>query len=503
VDTNVEELSDVSATSYGQNNPIEQMWSYTTPMSGEFYWTVDGKGHGQNWGTHDSKIRLTIPDSDFEISSGNVARNSSVQPFDTFSGSVTVAAGDTIILETIGCWGCHVYLQDVVMTWSINHCVEKNSAADSSSTTGIIIIFVVLISLFCFMGRFICSRTRESLYQSLYQLSLPYSFDTQSTQVQIDTEPYVEPMFLGGELQNDAIPMEAMTSESSYINSRTNSFIKGDPSQDAIQVIPGALRLYKEDVILGKQFSSGGFAKIFIGEFREYPCALKKISFDENLDNYIKEGELFKKASRHQYICSYFGCAEIENQIYLVIDLYEDGSVLDAMRKQNFNENDKLMMCYQIASGLLHLKKENVLHCDLAARNCLIKFSGRENLHTAITDFGLSCSSPSTVKMKQIAPRWASPDLLTNYIPTHQSDIWAFGVTCWEIFTNGLRPYENYGNSDVIVGVKTRDENFRLKLDQSWTITPLLQQISKSDIEVEECVKWLRGLKEDMSGDVL
>ena len=55
----------------------------------------------------------------------------------------------------------------------------------------------------------------------------------------------------------------------------------------------------------------------------------------------------------------------------------------------------------------------------------------------------------------------------------------------------------------MIEGLKTRDENFRLKLDPSWRIAPLLQQIFENDIGVKECVKWLRGLKEDMSGDVL
>jgi len=360
----------------------------------------------------------------------------------------------------------------------------------------------------CFIWWKFFSPTHENIY-------LKSSFNTQSTQYQIEVSDIYEdpPIPLLEEQQNKAI-RESMEGEKSYKLvmkrdpsrlKRDPSRLKRDPSQDAIQFIhrDSTLWLNEEDVILGEQFACGGFAKIFTGEFRECPCACKKISFDENIDNYIKEGELFQKVSRHLYICRYFGCAEIENQIYLVLDLYKDGSILCAIRKQNFNENDKLIMCYQIASGLLHLKKENVLHCDLAARNCLIRFSGRLHLETAITDFGLSCSSPSTVKMKNVAPRWASPDLLTNYIPTYQSDIWAFGVTCWEIFTNGLRPYENYDNLDVIEGLKTRDGNFKLNLDHSWTITPLLQQIFENDIGVKECVKWLRGLKEEMSGDVL
>ena len=36
---------------------------------------------------------------------------------------------------------------------------------------------------------------------------------------------------------------------------------------------------------------------------------------------------------------------------------------------------------------------------------------------------------------------WCSPELLETKIRTTESDIWALGITYWEIFTNGRRPF--------------------------------------------------------------
>ena len=40
-----------------------------------------------------------------------------------------------------------------------------------------------------------------------------------------------------------------------------------------------------------------------------------------------------------------------------------------------------------------------------------------------------------------LAYRWASPELLRNATFSTASDVWAFGVTAWEIFSLGETPF--------------------------------------------------------------
>ena len=60
-----------------------------------------------------------------------------------------------------------------------------------------------------------------------------------------------------------------------------------------------AVWLDSEDVSLGKKLASGGFAKIFTGEYRACVCAFKQILDQEDLETYTTEGELLKHVSNH------------------------------------------------------------------------------------------------------------------------------------------------------------------------------------------------------------
>ena len=45
--------------------------------------------------------------------------------------------------------------------------------------------------------------------------------------------------------------------------------------------------------------------------------------------------------------------------------------------------------------------------------------------------------------------KWLALECIQQRIFTHKSDVWSFGVTVWELFTYGQRPYENVRARDV------------------------------------------------------
>eukprot|EP01134_Creolimax_fragrantissima_P000219 CFRG0219T1 len=157
-------------------------------------------------------------------------------------------------------------------------------------------------------------------------------------------------------------------------------------------------------------------------------------------------------------------------RVSVVLEYLPSGDLKEYLETNNINMSEKLWYITQMARGMAYLEREGIVHRDLAARNCMLGSPTTQSLgfnSLKVSDFGLSREIRNDKNYYtmthegKVPARWLPPESYRYLRFSSKSDVWSFGVTAWEIFTNGKIPY---GDMNLAVVLENLERN-ELRLD--------------------------------------
>uniref|UniRef100_A0A8C8IUX8 Receptor protein-tyrosine kinase n=1 Tax=Oncorhynchus tshawytscha TaxID=74940 RepID=A0A8C8IUX8_ONCTS len=228
------------------------------------------------------------------------------------------------------------------------------------------------------------------------------------------------------------------------------------------------LRILKETEFKKiKVLGSGAFGTVYKGlwvpegEDVKIPVAIKVLreATSPKANREILDEAYVMASVDNPHVCRLLGIC-LTSTVQLVTQLMPYGCLLDYVKenKDNIGSQYLLNWCVQIAKGMSYLEERHLVHRDLAARNVLVKTPQ----HVKITDFGLAKLLNADEKEYhadggKVPIKWMALESILHRKYTHQSDVWSYGVTAWELMTFGTKPYDGIPANEI-AGVLEKGE---------------------------------------------
>jgi len=235
--------------------------------------------------------------------------------------------------------------------------------------------------------------------------------------------------------------------------------------------LSGATGLYPECLvldqieILGDAVGGGGFADIFKGRLQGQAIAVKvlkvyqKSDIEKLLKEFSSEAVTWRQLS-HPNVLPFYGVYQLARnppRLCLACPWMENGNLVRFLTDRAPN-TDCVPLSLDVALGLEYLHGENIIHGDLKAVNILVSPSRR----ACLSDFGLATAGDSKPTVRTYMStsqatgtlRWQAPELLldtdTDSRTTFATDVYAFAMVCYEMFS-GTYPFHEIANDFKVI----------------------------------------------------
>ncbi len=168
----------------------------------------------------------------------------------------------------------------------------------------------------------------------------------------------------------------------------------------------------------------------------------------------------------HPFICHINEVAESDGQGFIVMEYVDGQSVKDRLEKGSLSPEEALPVAIEVAEALEAAHCKGIVHRDIKPANIMLTRTG----HAKVMDFGLAKQLVPSGGIETAAETvtaltsdgstvgtlaYMSPEQLRGQEADGRSDIWALGVTLYEM-VSGTRPFQGQSGADLTAAIMSK-----------------------------------------------
>ena len=229
---------------------------------------------------------------------------------------------------------------------------------------------------------------------------------------------------------------------------------------DITPEIPASKISLKATDMLG----SGGYGAVYKASYGGKSVAVKALFGEakdvvvpQNIAKMMRREATIMCSLNHPNILRVHGV--VSERGWIVMDLCEGGALDEALKdpEQAFDDATQTRLCAEVATGVayLHMKEVSIIHGDMKAGNVLLT----RDRSARLCDFGLSeaknrsktmtSAANAGSKSNALTVAWSAPELFTAEPKSFATDVYALGLTLWEIYERAT-PFASMPEAAVV-----------------------------------------------------
>ena len=209
---------------------------------------------------------------------------------------------------------------------------------------------------------------------------------------------------------------------------------------------------------------TGGYGAVYKGEHGGNAVAVKamfgsgdsKMKIPQSASNMMRREAMIMCSLNHPNILRVIGIVPARG--WIVMELCARGSLSELLRdpEQAVDARMSARIAAEAATGIayLHMRDVDIVHGDMKADNCLLA----DDLSVRICDFGMSEVKNRSKTMTAastgsgstaITVAWSAPELFRAKPKSYASDVYALGLTLWEIYERAI-PFSGMPEAAIV-----------------------------------------------------